>query len=110
MSKQTQVVLFAVISAVIQALIPVLDSDVLTVYDLVMPVLTVVTGVLSRNCKGQIFTIAGIVSAGLASFHLAHPTPEGLTLRYVLSAYAFPLILQIVGALSHSGGGYKEEA
>ena len=90
-----------------------MDSDFISSYDLIMPAATIITGVLSRNCKGMYFTAAGVISAGLASFHLSHPSLsslDGLSVRYVLSAWVFPIALQVIGAISNIGnGGYKED-
>lgn len=101
-----RVVLTGLIVAILNPLITLLNGDALSTYSLVFSVMIAAGSYLSRNMKGQVWTMVGIVAASATNFFTANPEPTGITLKYVLASYVLPAIIQIVTAFS---GGEKPE-
>jgi hypothetical protein len=90
------------IVAVLTAIIPLLQGESITIYSAGFSVSIAALSFLTKNMKGQVWTILGIVTAAAINFFTAHPEPSGITVKYVLASYVLPLLIQISGAAAHT--------
>jgi hypothetical protein len=103
MSNSKKAFWFGLILVALQIIAPIINAEVLTWYVFVFPVASGVLVYLSKNLKGATWTVAGQLGAGLTAFFASHPTPDGITLKYVLSAWILPLLIQAVTAWMPNG-------
>lgn len=95
-----KVLLTGLIVAIVNPVIVLLNGDHISLYNIVFSVGIAAGSYLSRNMKGQVWTMVGIVAASATNFFTSNPEPTGMTLKYVLASYVLPMVIQIVTAFS----------
>jgi hypothetical protein len=93
------VIIFGLINVILQSLIPIVSLPEVSWYNFVLPFVSTVLIFLSKNMNGKGWTVSGQIGATIASFAVTHPTPDGITFKYVLAAWLLPVLIQVVGAL-----------
>jgi hypothetical protein len=83
--------------AALQAISALATVEPLTVYAFVFPVVAAIMTFLGKNRQGPVWSVLSQVGANLTAFVAAHPTPDGLTLKYVLFSWIVPLAILGLG-------------
>jgi hypothetical protein len=97
-----KVFLAGLLTAILSALIPALQGQ-FSWYTVIFSVSIAGLSYATKNMKGQVWTIIGIVTAAAVNFFTAHPEPAGITLKFVMVSYVLPLVIQVLGAVQGSG-------
>jgi hypothetical protein len=101
MSNMNKVFLAGLLTAILSAMIPALQGT-FSWYTILFSVSIAGLSYATKNLKGQIWSILGILVGALINFFTAHPEPTGITFKYVMVSYFLPLAIQILGALQGS--------
>jgi hypothetical protein len=83
--------------AVLQAISALATVEPFTFYALVFPLVAAIMTYLGKNRQGPVWSVLSQVGANLTAFVAAHPTPDGLTLKYVLFSWVVPLAILALG-------------
>ena len=102
MNKHT-VIIAGLINVVLQAAIPVLTLPSVNWYNFLLPLVSTVLIFLSKNLTGKGWTISGQFGATVAAFAATHPTPDGLTVKYILASLILPAAINALGILFPNG-------
>ena len=83
--------------AALQAISALATVEPLTIYAFVFPVAAAILTYMGRNKQGAVWSIVSQVGANLSAFIAAHPTPDGLTFKYVIFSWIVPLAILALG-------------
>lgn len=95
-----KVMIFGLLSALVGALIPMVQGGDPTVYSVSFGLAIAGIAFLTKNNEGEVWSILGIIGAVVANFFAEHPTPEGITIKDLLGNYLLPLLFQFLMAKS----------
>ena len=101
--KNSSVIIAGVINVFLQALIPIMTLPTVSWYNFLLPAVSAVLIFLSKNLTGKGWTISGQFGATIASFAVSHPTPDGLTVKFVLATLVLPAAINALGILFPNG-------
>ena len=97
--KSSSVIIAGIINVILQALIPVLTLPTVSWYNFLLPVTSTILIFLSKNMAGKGWTVSGQFGATIAAFAVSHPTPDGLTVKFILASLILPAAISALGAL-----------
>lgn len=88
------VMVWALIAAVLTAVVPSIQQEAISWYAVGFSAALAALAWVTKNFEGKILTIVGIVLSAGTNFFMAHPDPADLTIEYVVKNWVFPLVLQ----------------
>ena len=98
--EKNKVFIWGVLMAVLSVAVPYLQADQISWYGVAFASLITVISWATKNLKGQVITILGIIGATATNFFMAHPEPGGITIEYVAKSWLLPVLMQLITAFA----------